>query len=113
MAASVAYTSTIRNGNNGMNTKGKTALEYHQQREMKVKTEFKDLLKVYHDYFHRDTVYKLISSHGHNDELIYYATLINDNDILISHWIKERDWLKVLEILGKQVRIKYKKVYSM
>ncbi|CAO3651138.1 unnamed protein product [Cunninghamella echinulata] len=112
MAASVAYTSTIRNGNNGATTKGQTALEYHKQREMKVKTEFKDLLKIYQDYFHRDTVYKLISSHGHNDELIYYATLINDNDRLISHWIKERNWIKVLEILGKQTNLDMYYKYS-
>ncbi|CAO3652841.1 unnamed protein product [Cunninghamella blakesleeana] len=113
MASSVAYTSTFHNNrNNNTNVKSQSALEHYQYREAKVKAEFKELLKTYQDYFHRDTVYKLISSHGHHDELIYYATLINDNDRLVSYWIEERNWMKVLEILGKQTNLDMYYKYS-
>ncbi|KAI8088938.1 Pep3/Vps18/deep orange family-domain-containing protein [Halteromyces radiatus] len=102
MGTSVAYTSTHHH--DGIN-KGQSALDYYRKREHQVKYEFKQLLETYEDYFHKETVYKLIASHGHNAELVYYATLIGDDEKVMSHWITERNWMKALAILGKQVKL--------
>ncbi|KAI8074843.1 Pep3/Vps18/deep orange family-domain-containing protein [Gongronella butleri] len=100
LASSVAYTSTYYDGT--MAPKGQTALAFYQEQEQHVKDEFDEFLHEHQAHLHRATVYKLISSHGHTTELIYYATLLNDNDKVISYWIEQREYTKALDVLGKQ-----------
>jgi hypothetical protein len=103
MGSSVAYTSTLHDSTN---KKDQSAVDYYRQKEHQAKHELKQLLETYQDYLHKDTVYKLVASHGHNAELIYYATLIGDDEKVMSHYITERNWIKALEILAKQVKKK-------
>ncbi|ORZ19894.1 Pep3/Vps18/deep orange family-domain-containing protein [Absidia repens] len=110
MGSSVAYTSTAHDGIN--DKKGQTALDYYQRRENQTTFELKQLLTTYQDYLHKETVYKLVSSHGHNTVLVDYATLIGDDEKVIRHWITERNWIKALEILAKQVNLDMFYTYS-
>ncbi|CAO3596798.1 unnamed protein product [Absidia cylindrospora] len=110
MGSSVAYTSTAHDGMN--DKKGQTALDYYRKRENQTTFELKQLLTTYQDYLHKETVYKLVSSHGHNNVLVDYATLIGDDEKVIRHWITERNWMKALEILAKQVNLDMFYTYS-
>lgn len=67
-----------------------------------MREEFRAFLEAHHASLHKPTTYKLIASHGRSDELLYYASLINDYDRVISHWIIEKNWEKALETLCKQ-----------
>lgn len=103
MGSSVAYTSTLHDTTD---KKDQSAVDYYRRKEQQAKHELKQLMETYQGYLHKETVYKLVASHGHNAELIYYATLIGDDEKVMSHWITERNWIKALEILAKQVRRK-------
>ena len=49
------------------------------------------------------TTFNLISSHGRVEELLYFATVIEDYDRVLSHFIQKGEYLKALEVLGEQV----------
>ncbi|KAI8340709.1 Pep3/Vps18/deep orange family-domain-containing protein [Chlamydoabsidia padenii] len=120
MGSSVAYTSTLHDGINingyhdskNKNKKEQRAVDYYRKKEQQAKYELKQLLETYQDYLHKETVYKLVASHGHNTELVYYATLIGDDAKVMSHWIAERNWIKALKILGKQTSLDMFYTYS-
>ncbi|ORX55035.1 hypothetical protein DM01DRAFT_1362723 [Hesseltinella vesiculosa] len=100
LMSSVKHTSTYYDGT--MAPKGQTAIAHYEQLGQQVKQEFQAFLQENQSYLHKATVYKLISSHGHTKELIYYATLLNDDDKVISYWIEQREYTKALDTLGKQ-----------
>ncbi|KAI7880339.1 hypothetical protein K492DRAFT_76552 [Lichtheimia hyalospora FSU 10163] len=75
---------------------------YYKEQLAEIRDEFHLFLKTYCSILHKPTTYKLISSHGRNDELLDYAALIEDYERVISHWIVEKDWEKALEVLAKQ-----------
>lgn len=76
---------------------------YYKEQLAEIRDEFHLFLKTYCHTLHKPTTYKLISSHGRNDELLDYAALIEDYERVISHWIVEKNWEKALEVLAKQV----------
>lgn len=76
---------------------------YYEELESEIRDEFKTFLDTYHNILHKATTYKLMASHGRNEELLYYATIIGDHERVISHWVVEKNWSKALEVLSKQV----------
>lgn len=76
---------------------------YYEELENEIRDEFKAFLDTYHSFLHKSTTYKLMASHGRNEELLYYATIIGDHERVVSHWVVEKNWSKALEVLSKQV----------
>ncbi|KAL1931607.1 hypothetical protein VTP01DRAFT_9750 [Rhizomucor pusillus] len=77
---------------------------YYEELESEIRDEFKTFLDTYHNILHKATTYKLMASHGRNEELLYYATIIGDHERVISHWVVEKNWSKALEVLSKQAK---------
>ncbi|OZJ06836.1 hypothetical protein BZG36_00188 [Bifiguratus adelaidae] len=77
---------------------------FNEQKE-EIEDEFRHFLDNYQSCLHKPTTFKLISSHGRTDELLYYATLIGDYDRVIAHWISTQEWDRALEVLGKQTNL--------
>lgn len=86
-------------------TSDPTATNEYRLRQRELEDEFRTFLDTYRGSLHRGTTYKLISSHGRTDELLYYATLVEDYDKVIAHWIEERKWDRALEVLSKQAGV--------
>lgn len=68
----------------------------------KVKKEYQDFIGRYKGDLDRKTVYEIISSHGREEELLYYANSINDYNYVLSYWIQRKNWKEALNVLQKQ-----------
>lgn len=55
------------------------------------------------DHLDKATTFNLLSSHARMKELLYYATIIEDFDKVISYHIQHGEYNKALEMLTKQV----------
>ncbi|KAL9601709.1 MAG: hypothetical protein Q9219_002320 [cf. Caloplaca sp. 3 TL-2023] len=67
-----------------------------------VRKEFQDFVNRYKGDLDRKTTYDIISSHGREQELLAYATAIDDCNFVISYWIQRERWKECLDVLKKQ-----------
>ncbi|KAI8370704.1 Pep3/Vps18/deep orange family-domain-containing protein [Radiomyces spectabilis] len=103
--ASSAHSTSTNNDTNPVSATGYNSAAYYQEQLKDLQDEFKSFLESYSTHLHRPTTYKLIASHGHNSELLYYASLIGDYGRVVSHWVIEKNWEKALEVLSKQADV--------
>lgn len=71
-------------------------------REEVILEEFYGFIKEYKSNLDRATTFNLISSHGRLELLLYYATLIEDYERVISHHIQQEKYLDALDVLSRQ-----------
>ena len=67
-----------------------------------VRREFRDFVTKYKADLDPKTTYEIISSHGREQELLSYATAIEDNNYVLSYWIQRERWPESLEVLKQQ-----------
>ena len=67
-----------------------------------IRKEFTDLVNRYKADLDRKTTYDIISSHGREQELLAYATAIDDSNFVISYWIQRERWEESLDVLKRQ-----------
>ena len=67
-----------------------------------VRKEFGDFVVKYKADLDRDTTYEIISSHGREQELLLYATAINDSNYVLSYWVQRERWQESLNVLKQQ-----------
>lgn len=67
-----------------------------------VRKEFQDFVRRYRDDLDKRTIYDIISSHGREDELLFFATTINDHNYVVSYWSQRENWSEALKALNKQ-----------
>ena len=67
-----------------------------------VRREFRDFVTRYKADLDPKTTYEIISSHGREQELLSYATAIEDNNYVLSYWIQRERWPESLEVLKQQ-----------
>lgn len=67
-----------------------------------VRKEYQDFVNKYKNDLDRKTVYDIISSHGREGELLYFATAVNDYNYVLSYWVQREKWAEVLNVLKKQ-----------
>lgn len=86
-----------------------TKAELSSGSEVQTKTELAAVREEYQDFVNkckgdldRKTTYEIISSHGRREELLYYATTINDYSYVLSYWIQREMWIEALDVLKKQ-----------
>jgi len=66
--------------------------------------EFKLFLDTYKSNLDKTTTYNLLSSHGLEDELLYYALISEDYDHVIRHYLRSGNYLQALATLTKQTK---------
>jgi len=64
--------------------------------------EFKQFLKDHKEHLNAATTYNLISSHGCVDELLYYATIMEDFERVIGYYIQAGDYIQALQKMSSQ-----------
>lgn len=67
-----------------------------------VRKDFQDFVIRYKNDLDKKTVYDIISSHGREEELLFYANSANDYQYVLSYWVQRENWVKVLEVLKRQ-----------
>lgn len=73
-----------------------------RQHLQEVKREFHDFVTKYKSDLDRKTVYDVISSHGREEELLFFANAVNDYNYELSYWVQRERWTNVLNVLKKQ-----------
>ncbi|KAL2128369.1 hypothetical protein VTI74DRAFT_9274 [Chaetomium olivicolor] len=67
-----------------------------------VRAEFQDFVSKHKSDLDRKTVYDVISSHGREEELLYYANAVNDYNYVLSYWVQRERWSEALQVLKRQ-----------
>lgn len=67
-----------------------------------VRSEYQEFVTKYKADLDRKTVYDVISSHGREDELLFYADAINDYNFVLSYWVQRERWADALKVLKRQ-----------
>jgi vacuolar protein sorting-associated protein 18 len=67
-----------------------------------VRQEYQDFVTKYKSDLDVKTTYEVISSHGREEELLYFASTANDHNYVLSYWAQRERWDKALEVLKKQ-----------
>lgn len=66
------------------------------------RTEFQDFVKKYRSDLDQRTVYDIISGHGREEELLFFAGAANDYNYVLSYWIQREKWTEALNVLQRQ-----------
>ncbi|KAF2841545.1 hypothetical protein M501DRAFT_928930 [Patellaria atrata CBS 101060] len=67
-----------------------------------IRKEYQGFVTKYKSDLDRKTTYEIISSHGREEELLYYATVIEDYNYVLAYWIQRERWAESLTVLNKQ-----------
>lgn len=67
-----------------------------------VRKEYQNFVLTYKQDLDRKTVYDIISSHGREQELLFFANTINDYNYVLSYWVQRERWNEALDVLRKQ-----------
>lgn len=67
-----------------------------------LRKEFEDFVNRYKGDLDRKTTYDIISSHAREQELLSYATAIDDYNYVLSYWVQRERWQESLDVLKKQ-----------
>ena len=67
-----------------------------------IRKEFADFINKYKGDLDRQTTYEIISSHGREQELLSYATAVDDSNYILSYWIQRERWQESLDVLKRQ-----------
>lgn len=94
-------------------TEGMNTAESEDQLSM-IRREFQDFVSKYKADLDVKTTYEVISSHGREEELLHFATVVNDYNYVLAYWIQRDRWDESLAVLKKQTSpgtfIKYSSV---
>lgn len=82
-------------------TEGATTGEIQDQLGT-VRTEFQEFVNKHKADLDKKTVYDIISSHAREEELLFFATVTNDYNYVLSYWIQREKWTEALNILQRQ-----------
>ena len=67
-----------------------------------IRKEFQDFVTKYKADLDPKTTYEIISSHGREQELLSYATAVEDYNYILSYWVQRERWQESLDVLKRQ-----------
>ncbi|EQL03485.1 vacuolar protein sorting protein DigA [Ophiocordyceps sinensis CO18] len=67
-----------------------------------VRREYEEFVGKYKGDLDRRMVYDVISSHGREAELLFFADAVNDYNYVLSYWVQRERWPEALTVLKKQ-----------
>jgi len=67
-----------------------------------VRKEFQDFVTKYKSDLDRKTTYDIISSHAREEELLFFANVVNDYNYVLSYWVQRERWSEALVVLRRQ-----------
>ena len=73
-----------------------------QQELDSTRADFRSFLQKYKTDLDSKTTYDIISHHGREEELLVYATTIDDHNYIVSYWVQRGRWSEAVDALKKQ-----------
>ncbi|PLB33828.1 vacuolar protein sorting protein DigA [Aspergillus candidus] len=70
----------------------------------RVRADFQDFVTKYKGDLDQKTAYGIMSSHGREEELLFFATATDDHHYVLSYWIQREKWTEALKVLQRQSR---------
>lgn len=70
-----------------------------QEESLDVIKSFQDFVTTYHSDLDKSIVYEVIYAHSRREELLFYASTINDTNFVINYWIRLERWAEALKVL--------------
>ncbi|KAF2208754.1 hypothetical protein CERZMDRAFT_48735 [Cercospora zeae-maydis SCOH1-5] len=67
-----------------------------------VRKEFQDFVSKYKADLDRKTTYEIISAHGREEELLFFANVVEDYNYVLSYWVNRERWNEAMLVLTKQ-----------
>ena len=67
-----------------------------------IRKEYHDFVNRYKGDLDKKTTYEIIGSHGREDELLTFATAIDDSNFILSYWVQRERWREALDVLKRQ-----------
>lgn len=67
-------------------------------------SQFREFLSTFCSHLHRETIFELISSHGLVEEMLWFASLVNDFDRVIDYFIQQCEYADALSELEDRYR---------
>ncbi|PVI07680.1 hypothetical protein DM02DRAFT_512035 [Periconia macrospinosa] len=67
-----------------------------------IRKEYQEFVSRHKGDLDRKTVYEITSSHGREEELLYFATVVNDYNYVLAYWVQRERWPETLDVLKKQ-----------
>ncbi|KAB5570153.1 putative vacuolar protein sorting-associated protein [Coniochaeta sp. 2T2.1] len=67
-----------------------------------IRSEYQSFVTKYKSDLDKQTVYDVISSHGREEELLFFADVINDYNYVLSYWVQRERWTDALRVLKRQ-----------
>ncbi|KAF2163509.1 hypothetical protein M409DRAFT_26121 [Zasmidium cellare ATCC 36951] len=77
-----------------------------------IRKEYQDFVTKYKSDLDRKTTYEVISAHGREEELLYYANVVDDFNYVLSYWINRERWDEAMTVLKKQTDLEMFYRYS-
>jgi hypothetical protein len=67
-----------------------------------IRQEYQTFVQKYKSDLDVKTVYEIISSHGREEELLFFAVSANDYNYVLAYWVQRERWDETLAVLKKQ-----------
>ncbi|KAI9746358.1 MAG: hypothetical protein M1818_000070 [Claussenomyces sp. TS43310] len=67
-----------------------------------IRAEFHNFVTRYKPDLDRRTAYDVISSHGREEELLFFASAFDDYNYVLNYWVQRERWSEALNVLKKQ-----------
>lgn len=67
-----------------------------------IRTEYQNFVMRYKADLDRTTTYDIISSHGREEELLFFASAVDDYNYVLAYWVQRERWNETLNVLKKQ-----------
>ncbi|KAI1003971.1 Vacuolar protein sorting-associated protein 18 [Podosphaera aphanis] len=77
-----------------------------------IRTEFQGFVNKYKLDLDKKTTYDIITSHGREEELLFFAGAVNDYNYVLSYWMQRERWSEALDVLKKQTNLEIFYQYS-
>ncbi|EMC97314.1 hypothetical protein BAUCODRAFT_446682 [Baudoinia panamericana UAMH 10762] len=83
-----------------------------QKQLASVRKEFQDFVSRYRADMDRKTAYEIVGSHGREEELLYFANIVEDYSYVINYWVQRSRWNDAMSVLKKQTDVEMFYRYS-
>ena len=86
-----------------LSTNGTGSNAQDTQRQLPiVRKEFQEFCRKNKVDLDSKTIYEIISSHGREEELLYFANVVDDYNYVLSYWVQRERWDEAMTVLKKQ-----------
>lgn len=67
-----------------------------------IRREYQEFVTKHKSDLDCKTVYEIISSHGREEELLFFANVVDDYSYVLSYWVQRERWQEAMSVLKKQ-----------